>query len=251
MSLRTILRQAARALRRNWIQSALSILGIAVGVAAFICVVAIGNASTNAVEDQLKSLGDNFIWIEAGSRSRNGIRMGARGIRTLVLADAEAIMHQVPLIKRMSPNVDGPVPVVYGNENWATQYRGVTPDFIEIRRWQVDRGVFFSESDVETAVPVCVFGRTVVENLFGNEDPVGRTVRVNKLPCLVVGVLHPKGFSATGQDQDNFIVMPYTTAQKRLTGTFWLDDIFARQCRGKPCAKPRSKSWGCCASGII
>lgn len=108
MSPRTILRQAARALRRNWIQSTLSIVGIAVGVAAFICVVAIGNASTNAVEDQLKNLGDNFIWVEAGSRSRNGVRMGARGIRTLVLSDADAILHQVPLIKRISPNVDGP-----------------------------------------------------------------------------------------------------------------------------------------------
>ena len=226
MNLRTILRQAARALRRNWIQSALSVLGIAVGVAAFICVVGIGNASTSAVEDQLKSLGDNFIWIEAGSRSRNGIRMGSRGIRTLVLGDVDAIRQQVPLIKRISPNVDGPVQVVNGNTNWATQYRGVTPDFLEIRRWQVDEGVFFSESDVELAVPVCVFGRTVVENLFGNENPVGQTVRVNKLPCLVVGVLHPKGISATGQDQDNFIVMPYTTAQKRLTGTFWLDDIY-------------------------
>ena len=118
MNHRTILRQAARALRRNWIQSALSVLGIAVGVAAFICVVGIGNASTSAVEDQLKSLGDNFIWIEAGSRSRNGIRMGSRGIRTLVLGDVDAIRQQVPLIKRISPNVDGPVQVVNGNTNW-------------------------------------------------------------------------------------------------------------------------------------
>ncbi|HTC77554.1 MAG TPA: ABC transporter permease, partial [Terriglobales bacterium] len=226
MNLRTILRQAARALSRNWIQSALSVLGIAVGVAAFICVVGIGNASTSAVEDQLKSLGDNFIWIEAGSRSRNGIRMGSRGIRTLVLGDVEAIRTQVPLIRLLSPNVDGAVQVVNGNANWATQYRGVTPDFLEIRRWQVDEGVFFSDLDVELAVPVCVMGKTVADTLFGDQSPVGQTVRVNKLPCVVVGVLHPKGISATGQDQDNFIVMPYTTAMKRLTGTFWLDDIF-------------------------
>ena len=211
---------------RNWIQSALSVLGIAVGVAAFICVVGIGNASTSAVEDQLKSLGDNFIWIEAGSRSRNGIRMGSRGIRTLVLGDVEAIRTQVPLIRLLSPNVDGAVQVVNGNANWATQYRGVTPDFLEIRRWQVDEGVFFSDLDVELAVPVCVMGKTVADTLFGDQSPVGQTVRVNKLPCVVVGVLHPKGISATGQDQDNFIVMPYTTAMKRLTGTFWLDDIF-------------------------
>src|SRR5215468_9206441 len=107
-----IFRQAARSLSRHWIQSGLSVLGIAVGVAAFICVVAIGNASTNAVEQQLRNLGDNFIWVEAGSRSRNGIRVGTRGIRSLVLSDADAIMQQVPLIKRISPNVDGPVQVV-------------------------------------------------------------------------------------------------------------------------------------------
>src|SRR3954470_9994397 len=117
-----IFRQAARSLGRHWIQSALSVLGIAVGVAAFICVVAIGNAGTSAVEDQLKNLGDNFVWIEAGSRSRNGIRNGARGTRSLVMGDAQAIVEQVPLIRRLSPNVDGRVQVIYGGENWYTQF---------------------------------------------------------------------------------------------------------------------------------
>jgi putative ABC transport system permease protein len=226
MNLKTVLREAFLAMRRNWIRSILTILGIAVGVDAFICVVAIGHAGSARIQDQLQSLGNNFVWIEAGSRTRGGMRMGSRGTRSLVLGDAEAIVHQVPLIKTMSPNVDGHTQVVYGNENWSTQYRGVTPEFLNIRRWTVRLGTFFSEADVESDAPVCVLGQTVVENLFGDEDPVGKTVRVRALPCTVVGVLRGKGFSATGQDQDDFIVMPYTTVQKRITGEFWLDDIF-------------------------
>ena len=226
MNLKTVLHQALITLQRNWIRSGLTILGIAVGVGAFICVVAIGHAGSSRIEDQLQSLGDNFIWVEAGSRARNGMRAGSRGSRSLVLGDAEAIVRQVPLIQRMSPNVDGHIQVVYGGENWATMYRGVTPEFLQIRRWEVRSGSFFTAADVEADVPVCVLGQTVVENLFGIEDPVGKTVRVQSLPCKVVGVLQRKGFSATGQDQDDFIVMPFTTVQKRITGTFWLDDIF-------------------------
>jgi len=226
MNFKNVLREAFVTLRRNWIRSALTILGISVGVGAFICVVAIGNAGSSRIEDQLQSLGDNFIWVEAGSRARNGIRMGSRGTRSLILSDARAIVEQVPLIKSMSPNVDGHVQVVYGGENWATQYRGVTPEFLEIRRWNLRLGTFFAAADVEADAPVCVLGQTVLENLFGNEDPIGKTIRMQSLPCKVVGVLRTKGFSATGQDQDDFVVMPFTTVQKRITGTFWLDDIF-------------------------
>ena len=227
MNFKTILREAFIALNRNWIRSVLTILGIAVGVGSFICVIAIGNAGTSSIEDQLQSLGDNFVWIEAGSRARNGIRMGARGSRTLVLGDAHAIMEQVPLIKSMSPNVDGRgIQVVYGGENWSTQYRGVTPEYLQIRRWTLKFGTFFTAADVEAAAPVCVLGQTVAENLFGDENPIGKIVRVKAVPCKVVGVLLAKGYSATGQDQDDFIVMPITFAQKRITGTFWLDDIY-------------------------
>ena len=226
MNFKTILREAFITLNRNWIRSVLTILGIAVGVGSFICVIAIGNAGTSSIEDQLQSLGDNFIWIEAGSRARNGLRMGARGSRTLVLSDAHAIMEQVPLIKSMSPNVDGRIQVIYGGENWSTQFRGVTPEFVEIRRWTLRLGAFFTAADVEAAAPVCVLGQTVVENLFGDENPIGKIIRVKAVPCKVVGVLLAKGFSATGQDQDDFVVVPITFAQKRITGTFWLDDIF-------------------------
>jgi len=226
MNFANIIREATTALKRNAIRSVLTILGISVGVGAFICVVAIGNAGSSSIEKQLQNLGDNFIWVEAGSRSRNGIRYGARGDRTLILADAAAIMRQVPLIKSMSPNVDGHIQVIYEGQNWATTYRGVTPEFLQIRRWDLRLGAFFTDAEVDAAAPVCVLGQTVVDNLFGDENPIGQTVRVQSVPCPVVGVLRAKGFSATGQDQDDFVVMPFTTAEKRITGTFWLDDIF-------------------------
>src|SRR5436309_7573505 len=178
MNFKTILREAFITLNRNWIRSVLTILGIAVGVGSFICVIAIGNAGNSSIEDQLQSLGDNFVWIEAGSRARNGMKMGARGSRTLVLSDAHAIMEQVPLIKSMSPNVDGHIQVIYGGENWSTQFRGVTPEFLQIRRWTVRLGSFFTTADVESDAPVCVLGATVVDNLFGNEDPMGKTIRI-------------------------------------------------------------------------
>jgi putative ABC transport system permease protein len=226
MNFKNIVREASAALRRNWVRSILTILGISVGVGAFICVVAIGNAGSSSIEKQLQSLGDNFVWIEAGSRSRNGVRYGARGDRTLILADATAIVEQVPLIKAMSPNVDGSIQVIYEGENWSTRFRGVTPEFLQIRRWDMRLGAFFTQADVDASSPVCVLGQTVVDNLFGDEDPIGKVVRAQSMPCKVVGVLQAKGFSATGQDQDDFIVMPFTTAEKRIAGTFWLDDIF-------------------------
>ena len=130
MNFKNTVREATAALSRNWVRSVLTILGISVGVGAFICVVAIGNAVSSSIEKQLQSLGDNFVWIEAGSRARNGVRFGARGDRTLILGDATAIAEQVPLIKSMSPNADGSLQVVYEGENWATRFRGVTPAFL-------------------------------------------------------------------------------------------------------------------------
>ncbi len=226
MHLKSLIREALVGLRRNLIRSVLTMLGIAVGVGAFICVVAIGNAGTSRIEDQLQNLGDNFIWIEAGSRAKSGVRIGSRGTKTLILDDANAILQQVPDIKMMSPNVDGHVQIVYGNENWNTVYRGVSPEYLEIRRWTVRLGAFFTQADVDTASPVCVLGQTVVDYLFNGENPVDQTIRVNAIPCKVIGVLSPKGANANGMDQDDFVILPYTTAQKRISGNFWLDDIF-------------------------
>ena len=226
MTFRNICREALHALSRNWMRSLLTVLGIVVGVGAFICVVAIGKAGSSRIQDQLQALGDNFIWIEAGSRARNGVRAGARGTKTLVLGDAQAILDQVPLIKASVPNVDGTIQVIYEGQNWSTRYRGVTPEFLEVRRWNIRLGNFFSESDVQNNALVCVLGQTVVDYLFAANDPIDKVIRVKGLPCKVVGVFEAKGFSTNGQDQDDFVVMPFTTVQKRITGTFWLDDIF-------------------------
>jgi putative ABC transport system permease protein len=226
MSFGTIIREALQALVRNRIRSLLTMLGIIMGVGSFICVVAVGNAGSTRVKEQLSKVGDNLIWVEAGSRARNGVRVGSRGSKTLVAGDAQAVLEQVPGIKSASPNVDGHIQAIYGNLNWGTQYRGVSPEFFEIRKWEVRLGAAFTQDDVEKNAPVCVMGQTVAANLFDEEDPIGETINIKSVPFKVIGVLQGKGFSATGQDQDDFVVMPLTTAQKRITGQEWLDDIF-------------------------
>ena len=221
-----IFREALRALVRNPIRSGLTMLGIIMGVASFICVVAVGNAGSAKVQDQLAKLGDNMIWVEAGSRAKSGIRVGARGTKTLILEDARAMAEQVPLIKSVGSNVDGNIQAVYGNTNWGTTFRGVTPEYLQIRKWELASGTTFDQASVDRTAAVCVLGMTVAQNLFADENPLGKVIRVKTLPCSVIGVLQPKGASATGQDQDDFILIPLTTAQKRITGTFWLDDIY-------------------------
>src|SRR6185503_15280068 len=226
MQLSTIFREALQALVRNRLRSLLTMLGIVMGVGSFICVVAVGRAGSSRVEQQLSNVGDNLIWVEAGARARNGVRIGSRGSKTLTEGDVLAVLDQVPGVKSASPNVDGRIQVVYGNLNWGTQYRGVSPEYFEIRKWVVRTGAAFTQDDVEKNAPVCVIGNTVATNLFDEEDPIGKTVNIKSVPFKVVGVLEGKGFSATGQDQDDFVVMPLTTAQKRITGVEWLDDIF-------------------------
>ena len=225
MNYQALLASAVWALLRNKLRSMLTVLGIMIGIAAVICVVAIGRAGQARVEQQLNNLGDNFVWIEAGGRAVNGVRTGTHAAPTLTLGDALAIKNQVPLIKSVSPNVDASVQMIYGNQNWYASYRGVAPEYFEIKRWYVDQGAFFSPDDVESAADVCVLGRTVRDQLFGAEDPIGKVVRVNGLPCKVIATMKPKGLSVSGQDQDDTIILPYTTAMKKLKGQPWLDDI--------------------------
>src|SRR5258706_13244987 len=195
------MRAALVALTRNKMRSLLTVLGITIGIAAVICVVAIGKAGQARVEQQLNNLGDNFVWIEAGGRAVNGVRTGTHAAPTLTVADAIAIKNQVPLIKSVSPNVDASVQIVYGNQNWFATYRGVAPEYFEIKRWNIDQGAFFSQDDVERASDVCVLGRTVRDQLFAGEDPIGKVVRLKGVPCKVVATLSPKGLSISGQDQ--------------------------------------------------
>ena len=210
----------------NKLRSSLTVLGITIGIAAVICVVAIGRAGQAQVEQQMANLGDAFVWIEAGGRSVSGVRTGTRGTKTLILDDALAIKNQIPLVKAVSPNVDGSAQLVYGNQNWYAGYRGVSPEYFDIKRWPADAGAYFTQDDVDRAANVCVIGKTVRQELFGADDPIGQVMRINGLPCTVVATLQPRGVSSSGQDQDNTIVLPYTTVMKKVRGVTWLDDIF-------------------------
>lgn len=225
MDYAALFRSALVALLRNKMRSILTILGITIGIAAVICVVAIGKAGQARVEQQLNNLGDNFVWIEAGGRAVNGVPTGTHDTKTLVMADAIAIKNQVSVIKSISANVDDPIQVIYDNQKWHTSYRGVSPEYFEIKHWYVDQSAIFSQYDTDRAADVCVIGRTVLDQLFGFEDPVGKVIRVSSLPCKVVATLHPKGLSLSGQDQDDTIILPYTTTQKKSRGITWLDDI--------------------------
>jgi putative ABC transport system permease protein len=206
-------------------RSILTMLGIIIGVGAVICSVAVGTGASNQIQKQIANLGDNMVWVEAGGRSVNGVRTGTKGTKTLVLADAKAIQQQIPMVTNISPHVDDPVQVVYGNQNWYTQVRGIAPEYLAVRRVAIERGSSFFQDDVDHAANVCLLGQTVIVNLFGSEDPIGKTIRVRNLPCQVIGILTAKGQSPSGQDQDDFLFMPFTTVQKKIKGIDWLDDI--------------------------
>ena len=225
MDLSTVLPVALSALARNKLRTALTMLGIAIGIAAVICTVAIGEGGSSRIREQLQNLGDNFVWVEAGSRNLQGVRTGTGTTKTLTARDATAILEAVPLIKSMSPQVDARIQVIYGNTNWNTVYRGVSPEYLSIRRWAMERGSCFTAQDVATSANVCVLGRSVAEQLFGEEDPIGKSIRLRDQPFRVLGVLKPKGENAAGQDQDDFLMIPWTTAQHKIKGISWLDDI--------------------------
>lgn len=222
-----LLGEAVKAIVRHKGRSSLAALGITIGIAAVVWVVAIGRAGSARAEEQLRELGDNLVWVEAGSRSVNGLRTGTHGTNTLTMEDDEAIRAQIPLIKSVSPNVDGSVLLVRGDRNWTSRYRGVTPEYLEIKRWRIAEGAPFTDDAVLHAANVCLIGETVRNRLFGNEPAVGEIVRIGVAPFEVVGVLAHKGQSANGQDQDDTVMMPYTTVQKKLRvrGVTWLDDI--------------------------
>ncbi len=225
MNLLMIPRLALKALRQNVLRTALTMLGIIIGVGAVICVVAIGEGAQARVERAITNIGANMIWVEAGGVNRAGVRTGAFGTKTLTLGDYEAIKEHVRLVTNVTPQADTRVQVVYGNQNWGTSVRGVGPEYLALKNWSVVRGGMYTDVDVERANNVCVLGQTIVDQLFGSQDPIGESIRVKDQPCVVVGVLDVKGQSATGQDQDDNFLMPYTTVMKKIKGQPWLDDI--------------------------
>jgi len=216
-----------RVLARNKMRSALTMLGITIGIGAVICTVAIGEGGSQQIRDQISALGDNMVWVEAGGRTVNGARTGNDNTKSLTNGDAQALPAEIPLLKSCSPNSDGHIQVIYGNKNWWTHFRGTAPQFLDIRNWPMESGANFTDKDVETEAQVAILGKTVVDQLFRpGEDPVGKSIRIGGLPFKVVGVLAPKGMTPYGWDQDDTLGMPYTTAQRKLTGQNWVDDIF-------------------------
>ena len=216
---------ALKALRQNVLRTALTMLGIIIGVGAVICIVAIGEGASASVERAITNIGANMIWVEAGGVNRAGVRTGAFGTKTLTLGDYEAIKEHVHLVTNVTPQADTRVQVVFGNQNWGTPVRGVGTEYLTLKNWNVVQGGMYTENDVERANNVCVLGQTVKEQLFAAQNPIGESIRVNNEPCTVVGVLEVKGQSATGQDQDDQFLMPYTTVMKKIKGQPWLDDI--------------------------
>jgi putative ABC transport system permease protein len=227
LSARLLFAESIRALARHKLRTALTALGIMIGVAAVIWVVAIGTAGTARAQAQLRRLGDNLVWVEAGSRNVNGRRTGSHGTTTLTEGDAEAIRSQMPLIKSASENIDGGLQVIYGNHNWTTRYRGVSPEYLDIKSWQIAQGAFFNHYQVTHIASVVVIGQTVRKQLFGGQNPIGEVIRAQGFLFRVIGVLAPKGQSGYGRDLDDTVMMPWTTAQKKLKGRGyeWLDDI--------------------------
>lgn len=233
--LRLVTIEAMRALGRNKVRSGLAILGISVAVAAVICVVSIGRAGTDGALAELEKLGDNLVWVEAGARSVNGVRTGTHGMNTLTAKDAQAIRDEIPLIKAVSENADGRIQVIYGPQNWSTQFRGVSPEYREIKRWEIALGEFFDDGHVANAATVIVIGETVRRQVFGDASPLGEQIRLGGFWFEVIGVLGTKGTSMTGQDQDDTVMLPWTTAMRRLVGhdQTWLDDILCSAVRAE------------------
>jgi putative ABC transport system permease protein len=219
--------EAMRALFRHKLRTALTALGIMVGVAAVIWVVAIGRAGTERAEEELHKLGDALVWVEAGSRNVNGVRNGNHGVNTLMPDDAEAIRREMPLIKSVSENVDGTVQVQLGNKNWQTRWRGVSPEYLDIKRWEIADGVGLSHENVTNVDSVVILGETVRKQLFGDKPAVGSAIRMHGFVFEVVGVLVSKGQNVDGRDQDDWMMVPWTTGQKKLLGRnyTYLDDI--------------------------
>ena len=225
MRVGSTLNVAFRALRRNKLRSVLTALGIIIGVAAVIAMVGIGNGAKAQVEMQIASLGQNVILIFSGSTTSSGIRTGWGGAGTLKIEDAEAIRREVSGVIAVSEEVRSTSQVAAGNQNWLTQVLGESAEYLDIRQWPLADGAPFTPQDVRSANKVCVIGRTTATQVFGNDDPVGQVLRIKNVPFIVTGVLTPKGLSALGPDQDDVVIMPYTSAMKRVIGGTTLRNI--------------------------
>ena len=226
MDLISILRVALRALARNKMRSVLTMLGIIIGVGAVIAMVGVGQGAQDEMQKQIAAMGSNLLFVGSGTVNRGGMRLGWGATKTLVVDDLKAILRECPAVAAAAPGDGTSAQIVYGNDNWFTRITGTSPDYFQVRNWPVSEGSTFTQSDMDTAANVAIIGETVRKNLFGATDPIGETIRIKDLPFRVIGVLQAKGASAAmGQDQDDTIIIPLTTLQKKMNGNTWLQWI--------------------------
>ncbi len=219
------LKISLRALGRNKLRAFLTMLGIIIGVGAVIAMVAIGEGAKRRVQEQIASLGTNLLVVLPGTLTMGGARTGSGGVQSLVDSDAKAIMDEIPLVSQAAPVVRAVQQVIGGDQNWSTTIQGVAPEFQQIRAWAVVQGRFVSQADVDSTAKVALLGQTVAYNLFGGESPIDEIVRIKKIPFRVIGVLGSKGQTGYGTDQDDVVMIPYTTMQKRVLGVTYVHQI--------------------------
>ena len=220
-----VIKIAFRALRRNKLRTVLTMLGIIIGVGAVIAMVALGKAAKVQVEARIAALGQNVIMVFSGSVNRNGVFSGFGGAGTLTVDDATAIQNEVPNVAAVSPEVRSGAQIAAGENNWSTSVMGEDVDYLTIRVWDIAEGAMFTEADVRSAAKVCVLGKTTADKLFLGESPVGQNIRIKNVPVKVLGVLKAKGVSMMGSDQDDTVIVPYTTGMKRFAGVTMLRSI--------------------------
>ena len=225
MKVTATLRIAVRALMRNKMRSILTMLGIIIGVAAVIAMVGVGNGAKADIEAKIATLGKNMILVTAGNYTNGGVRSGFAAAGTMKIPDSQAILSEIAGVTLVSPEVRSGAQIAAGNQNWYTSLLGESPDYFEMRQWEFVDGASFSEQDVRSSNKVAVIGKTAAHQIFGDEDAVGRVIRVGNVPFLITGLLKAKGSSLQGSDQDDVIVIPYTTAMKRVIGTTILRGI--------------------------
>lgn len=227
MNIANLLKIALKALNNNKLRCFLTMLGIIIGVASVITMLAIGQGSKNSIKEQISEMGSNMIMIHPGNMQRGGVRQSADDMQSLEVADYEAL-QTLPGIAATSPSVNSSGQLVNSNNNWPSTIYGVTPDYLDIRKLNVKEGAMFTDHDIKSAAKVCILGKTVVDNLFPNgEDPVGRVIRFGKIPLTIVGVLESKGTNSMGMDQDDMVIAPYTTVMKRILAIDYIQGIFA------------------------
>lgn len=227
MNLFNLIRIAYKALQRNKLRAFLTMLGIIIGVASVIAMVAIGQGSKQSIHDQLSSMGSNMITVLPSSNLNGGVRIAGSSFQTLTQKDITAL-QKAQYITELSPSITSKGQAINGALNWPTTIQGVSPDYLDIRKLSLKDGIAFTEQDVMTSAKVCLIGQTVIDNLFPNgENPIGKVIRFNKIPFQIIGILNPKGQNAFGQDQDDILIAPYTTIQKRILATIYYQNIYA------------------------